>query len=112
MSEPTILPPQDDEEQVIVGSSALTKLEEADRSHMIRTARDNPRKITEFVQELTALSCYSPDTASEMIYSLPRAGKQLVGPSIRFAEAVLSCWGNARAGVEVVDVDRGAGIVT
>ncbi len=112
MQEPTILPPGEEDEQVVTGSSALSKIEEADRSHMIRTARDNPRKITKFVQDLTEIACYSQETAAEMIYSLPRAGKQLVGPSVRFAEAVLSMWGNARAGMEVVDVDRAAGVVT
>src|SRR5579885_237662 len=102
-----ILTPEGDLEVVVSGNSALSAIEEADRAHMIATARKYPRKITEFVKELTELSCYSQETAMEMMYSLPRAGKQIVGPSIRFAEAVLSCWGNSRAGVEVVDVERG-----
>lgn len=115
MNDPTIIPPgQQDEvgEEVAYGGSALSKLEEADRAHMIATARKYPRSITKFVQDLTELSCYSAETAMEMIYSLPRAGKQLTGPSVRFAEAALACWGNCRAGMEVVDVDRREGVVT
>jgi hypothetical protein len=109
---PEYLQPDDDEEVVMSGQQALSKIEEADRSHMIRTARENPRSITQFTKELTELACLSQPTAMAMIYSLPRAGKQIVGPSVRFAEAVLACWGNARAGVEIVDVDRKEGFVT
>jgi hypothetical protein len=114
MAEPEILSPgqDDDSNQQSVATSSISKLEEADRAHMIATARKYPRNITKFVNDLTELACYSQETAMEMMYSLPRAGKQLVGPSVRFAEAALACWGNARAGMEVVDVDRGAGIVT
>jgi hypothetical protein len=42
--------------------------------------------------------------AMEMMYSVPRAGKQLIGPSVRFAEAVLSAWGNCHAAVRIKDV--------
>lgn len=108
---PQYLNPGDEEEEVVTGS-ALSKIEEADRSHMIRTAKDYPRSITKFVHDLTEIACLSQPTAMAMIYSLPRAGKQLVGPSVRFAEAVAACWGNLRVGVEVVDVDRQEGVVT
>lgn len=111
-SSPEVLSPEQDEEEVVPLSNALSKIEEADRSHQIATARKYPRSITKFVQELTELSCLNQATAMEMIYSLPRAAKQIVGPSVRFAEAVASCYGNLRVGAEVVDVDRHDGIVT
>ncbi|MGP8268928.1 MAG: hypothetical protein ACLQLH_02575 [Terracidiphilus sp.] len=104
-SSPQYLSPGDDEE-VLAMSTSLSKIEEADRSHQIATARQYPRSITEFTKQLTEIACLSQPTAMAMIYSLPRAGKQIVGPSIRFAEAVAACWGNIRVGVEVVDVDR------
>jgi hypothetical protein len=109
---PEYLHPGEDEEEVITTNSSITAIEEADRSHQIATARRYPRKISEFVKDITELSTLSQETAAAMIYSLPRANKQIVGPSIRFAEAALACWGNARAGVEVVDVDKKEGIVT
>lgn len=109
MATPEVLSPEDDE--VVSESTSLSKLEEADRSHQITTARKFPRSIDSFTQKLTKIACHSQETAMEMIYSLPRANQQIVGPSIRFAEAALVCWGNARAGVEIVDVDRANAVV-
>jgi hypothetical protein len=108
---PEVLAPGQDEEEITSHPNSLSKIEEADRSHQIATARKYPRSVQKFVQDLTELACLSQPTAMAMIYSLPRANKQIVGPSVRFAEAVLACWGNARAGVEVVDVDRREGVV-
>jgi hypothetical protein len=109
---PEYLTDDGDPQGEVVQSYAITAIEEADRSHQIATARKYPRNVTTFVKELTELACLSQQTAIAMVYSLPRANKQIVGPSIRFAEAVLACWGNARAGVEIVDVDKKEGFVT
>lgn len=102
---PEYLSPDEDEEVVTEGGT-LSALEEADRSHQVATAKRFPRSLTQFRKELAEIAQMNPHVAQEMMYSLPRAGKQLVGPSIRFAEAALSAYGNARAGVEVVDVQR------
>lgn len=101
-----------DDEDNVVSESSLSVHEEADRSHQVATAKKFPRSITKFRNDLKALAMADQAVAMEMMYSIPRAGKQLVGPSIRFAEAAISCWGNARAGVEVVDVDTREGNVT
>lgn len=110
-SKPEVLGPDEDEQEVELSSSSLSAIEEADRSHMIRTARQNPRSVTKFIEELTLIACHSPETAMEMMYSLPRDGKQLVGPSIGFAEAALAVWGNARAGSEVIETNAREGYV-
>jgi len=47
----------------------------------------------------------SQSVAAECIYALPRGGKKIEGPSSRFAEVVISCWQNSRAGTRVVSVD-------
>jgi hypothetical protein len=110
---PEYLRPGEDEEDVeeIESSSALTAIEEADRSHMIRTAKQNPRSITKFITDLKEIACFNQQTAMEMMYSVPRDGKQLIGPSIGFAEAALAVWGNARAGSEVVETNPHEGYV-
>lgn len=109
---PEILRPEEDEQEIeFTGSSAITAIEEADRSHMIRTAKANPRSLSKFVEQLTEIACSNRETAMEMMYSLPRDGKQLVGPSIGFAEAALAVWGNARAGSEVIEVNPREGYV-
>lgn len=107
-----VIPPGTDDDEEILSGGSLSQLEEADRSHQVATAQKFPRRMQKFVDDLTELACLSQETAQAMIYSLPRAGKQLVGPSIRFAEAAVSCWRNVRAGVEVIDVDRREGVVT
>jgi hypothetical protein len=101
----------DEDEEILAGESSLSIHEEADRSHQVATAKRFPRSITTFRNELKAIAIASQPVAMEMMYSLPRAGKQLVGPSIRFAEALVSCWGNARVGVEVVDVNTQEAVV-
>ncbi len=42
--------------------------------------------------------CKRPRFAESAIYRLPRAGKEIVGPSIRLAEAMLRHWGNVDIG--------------
>lgn len=105
MATGTVMPPEQDEDELVAGESSLSIHEEADRSHQVSTAKKFPRSITKFRNDLTAIAMASQPVAMEMMYSLPRAGKQLIGPSVRFAEALVVCWGNARVGVEVVDVD-------
>ncbi|WP_156316016.1 hypothetical protein [Agrobacterium sp. SUL3] len=46
------------------------------------------------------------ESAEECMYALPRGGKPIKGPSIRFAEILKQSFGNCRAGARVVDVDR------
>lgn len=100
-----VISPGFDEEEVVTGGT-LSAIEEADRSSMVATAKKFPRSLTRFAQELTEIAQMNSAVAKEMMYSIPRAGKQLIGPSVRFAEALISCWGNSRVGVEVVDVDK------
>ena len=45
-------------------------------------------------------------SASECIYALPRGDKAITGPSIRFAEILLSAFGNCRCTTRVSQVDR------
>jgi hypothetical protein len=97
-----------DEEEVIVTGGTLSAIEEADRSSMVATAKKFPRSLSQFTKDLAEIAQMSQPVAMEMMYSVPRAGKQLIGPSVRFAEALISCWGNSRVGVEVVDVDHEA----
>lgn len=101
----------DEDEEVVINESSLSVHEEADRSHQVATAKKYPRSITEFRKNMLAIAMASQPVAMEMMYSLPRAGKQLIGPSVRFAEALITCWGNSRCGVEVVDVDTKDGVV-
>lgn len=104
MATGTVMPPATEElQQVQLSAGAISAIEEGDRRSMVATAKENPRSITVFRKELEELVTLSPEIAQEMSYSLPRGDKQLIGPSIRFAEAVVYCFRNVRAGVQVID---------
>lgn len=94
-----------EDEEVVVGGT-LGTIEESALNHQVIVAKRYPRSLTKFTQKLTEIAQMSQSVAMEMMYSVPRAGKQLVGPSVRFAEALISCWGNATATVEVIDTDK------
>lgn len=44
-------------------------------------------------------SCSRPGLAEEAIYSFPRGGQKVTGPSIRLAEELARCWGNIDYGL-------------
>lgn len=72
----------------------------------ITTAKKYPRKITEVAGDILSLTTLDRRTAEECNYALPRGGKPITGPSIRFAEIVMSQYGNCRAGAQVIHIDR------
>jgi hypothetical protein len=53
-----------------------------------------------------SLATLDRESAEESMYALPRGGKPITGPSIRFAEVVKQAYGNCRAAARVVHVDR------
>lgn len=72
----------------------------------IATARRYPRgSIGRIAEDITAMITYSEEAAEECVYAVPRGGKSITGPSVRFAEAVASCWGNSEHGAKIVGVD-------
>lgn len=86
------------------GTVALLNRSEIDMQ--IATAHKFPRSIKKFRDETLQMVTLNEQVAQECIYSLPRDGKNIEGPSARFAEVVASTWGNSRAGARVVN-DQG-----
>lgn len=72
----------------------------------ISTARRYPRSVRRFLDELTTLATLDEDTAGSMFYALPRDGKTIDGPSVRFAEVCASTWGHMRTRSRIVDEDE------
>jgi hypothetical protein len=87
------------------GSLAVS-LARAEVDQQIMTAHAFPRSIRAAVDAMASMATLNPDIAEECIYSLPRGGKQIRGPSIRFAEIVANSWGNCRDAARVTFVDR------
>ena len=74
-------------------------------------AARRPRKVGEAIRNMVELATYDTPSAQMSIYSLPRDGKAIIGPSVRFAELALQMWKNANSDSRVVAVDYKAGYV-
>lgn len=93
-------------EIVTADSGTVALLNKSEIDMQIATAHKYPRSIKKFRDEALAMVTLNEGIAQECIYSLPRDGKTIEGPSARFAEVVASAWGNSRAGARVVS-DQG-----
>lgn len=89
-----------------VQASLAVSLARAEIDQQVATSRALPRSIQRAVNNIVTLATLDEETAAECIYALPRGGKTIRGPSIRFAEIMASQWGNCRVGARVVHVDR------
>ena len=92
-------------------TSLAVSLARAEIDQQITTSRALPRSIQRAISNITTLATIDEETAAECIYALPRGGKTIRGPSIRFAEILASQWGNCRIGARVVHVDKFEGYV-
>jgi hypothetical protein len=89
-----------------VGTGVLATIHRVEIDQQVTTAKAYPRNLPMIQQELTALCTLNEETAEECVYALPRGGKTIRGPSARFADALISFWGNSRTDAYVVQVDR------
>jgi hypothetical protein len=110
----------DNMERATESTPNIALLNAAEVDQQVATAHRYPRSIKQFVAEARTLVTMTEEVAESCTYALPRkqkdkdtgqwVTKNIEGPSARFAEIVLSCWGNARAGTRIVD--EGAEFVT
>lgn len=97
---------------VEAGGTVASRITRAEIDTQITTAKAYPRSITKFKRDTLELACIDQQTARSMFYSIPRAGKQIVGPSIRMAEIAMATWGNLRVEGRLVDYDQKTQVVT
>lgn len=91
---------------MVAESSTVALLNKSEIDMQVATAHKFPRSIKRFRDEALAMVMLTEEIAQDCIYSLPRGGKTIEGPSARFAEIIASAWGNCRAGARVVN-DQG-----
>lgn len=84
---------------------ALMALNASEIDTQIATAKKYPRSVKQFRNEALEMATLTEAVASECMYSLPRGGKPIEGPSARFAEIIASAWGNCRAGARIIGED-------
>ncbi len=93
-----------DENEKQVTVSAVTA--ETEVKAMVALARQFPRDTVRALDRILS-ECDRVSLAEVAVYSYPRGGQQVTGPSIRLAEALARAWGNIAAGVN--EVERGEG---
>lgn len=86
--------------------SLAVRLAQVEIDSAVSTAKKFPRSLTHVKSNITDLVMLDEETAAECVYALPRGGKPIKGPSVRFAEIVASQYGNCHVGSRVVDVNR------
>lgn len=69
-------------------------------------AKKFPRDEFEAIEKIKR-ACQRTTLAEQAIYSYPRGGQQVVGPSIRLAEAIAQNWGNIDYGVIELEQKNG-----
>lgn len=97
---------QDTEVITEVPGDTLALLTRSEIDVQIATAHKFPRSIKRFRDEALQMVTLNESIADECIYALPRDNKTIEGPSARFAEIMVSAWGNCRAGARVVAEDK------
>lgn len=93
-----------------VAGGAVEEITTAEVSQQIRTAKAYPRDVPAARKEAREIATMSEEIAGECMYALPRKEKgktkTIEGPSVRFADVLVYCWGNMRAGSRIVDEGR------
>jgi hypothetical protein len=92
-------------EVMAADTTSLSLITKAEIDVQISTAKAFPRSLTQFQRKVMSMATLNEDIAESCTYSLPRAGKSITGPSVRFAEIVASSYGNLRTGARVVFTD-------
>lgn len=93
-------------ELIIDGGEVVAALSKSEIDMQIATARAFPRDLPACIAQATQIATRNVDTAISMFYCLPRADKDIEGPSIRLAEVVAYCWTNMRVESRIVSVDH------
>lgn len=97
-----VINPGDEGVEIPFSNDALAVLNKSEIEQQVEISKKYPRSIDKFRKNIDQYCCLTPAIALSMFYSLPRAGKQIVGPSVRMAETLLTCWGNSRAGLRII----------
>src|SRR5690606_20858666 len=100
-----------EETTAITTVSMAVQLQKAEIDQLVSTAHAFPRSLKRVQSNILSMATLDEESAEECIYALPRGGKPIRGPSIRFAEILKQSYGNCRAAARVVHVDKTEGYV-
>lgn len=92
---------------VVAQASSSREMEEV--KGQIFMARQFPRNVFQSEQRILD-ACKRPSLAQTAIYSYPRGGTKVEGPSIRLAEVLAQNWGNLAFGVKELEQRAGESV--
>lgn len=88
-----------------IGVAAATSREKEEIQAAIIAAKKFPRD--ESASYVKAMKSFNrPSMAESALYSFPRGGKTIQGPSVDCARELARCWGNIRYGVQILSSDH------
>jgi hypothetical protein len=94
-----------DLEIIDVQSVSVTEAQSrAEIDIQISTAKRYPRNAERATQNVIAVLARDKEFAKQCVYSLPRAGKEISGPSVHLARFLASEYGNLRVDAKIVEV--------
>lgn len=86
--------------------TAIGAITRSEVDAQISAAHRFPRSIGKFLRQATTLATVNRDVAESCLYSVPRDGKMLSGPSVRLSELCASAYGNLHYGARVIETDE------
>lgn len=95
-----------DARKALMEQTLAVDLASAEIDRAVATAHKFPRSIDVVIKKIRTMACYNQDAAENCIYSLPRGGKPIIGPSIGFANILATAWGNCADGGRPTYTDR------
>lgn len=92
--------------------SSLASIQKSEIEAQLDAAHKYPRRVSICLEEARAMVSRSQEIAEQCFYTLPRKDKNgkpqnIMGPSIRLAEILVSAWGNIQYGSRPIDVQPG-----
>lgn len=93
----------EEQEITVVSEGAAGAIVRSEIEAQLSAAHRYPRSVKRFLQEAQTLATLSQEVAESCIYSIPRAGQVIAGPSVRLAEIAASAYGNMQIGARVID---------
>lgn len=82
----------------------------AETKAAIMLAKQFPRDQADATNRIL-MACCRPTLAEKAVYSYPKGGQEVTGPSIRLAEAIAQAWGNLQFGIRELDQRDGISTV-
>lgn len=95
-------------QNALVQSGSQREIQEVQAAMVIakKFPRDSMRAMERIIN-----ACTRPTLAQSALYSYPRGGQEVTGPSIRLAEAMAQEWGNIQFGIRELSAENGSSTV-